>query len=276
MFNFCRSYIARVWELSEAVYCSWLKIMTSRRNFRETGKREDDPRVLEKSKRDPDIIRRDRMCAAHERNLLISRHEKESTRSATWQKMDQDMTRAILLWLKSGCSFQTKAILTFPTVIWTITYLNLMSYSITHIIFLLFLSHILSCGYFKDFILISFFKFTCSINVEQQLCGMLIRWSDQSLDDLIPQHFNWNELSLVKMRSMGLKKIWCCGYEINKYLSSYVSMSVVPCFCGPIQRLIIFHRIDHVISNLFRNHVEKWNIHAQGYKYSTESDRLAH
>lgn len=37
--------------------------------------------MLKKSKRDPDIIRRDRMCDVHERNFLISRHEKENTRS---------------------------------------------------------------------------------------------------------------------------------------------------------------------------------------------------
>jgi len=49
-------------------------------------------------------------------------------------------------------------------------------------------------------------NFTCSIDVEQQLCGMLICWSNQSLDDLIPQHFNWNVLLLTKMLSMQSKK----------------------------------------------------------------------
>jgi len=39
-----------------------LKIMTSRRDLQEKEK------IPERSKRDPDIIRRDRMCAARERN----------------------------------------------------------------------------------------------------------------------------------------------------------------------------------------------------------------
>lgn len=68
----------------------------------------------------------------------------------------------------------------------------------------------------------------------------------------------------------------CCNYEINKYLSSHICMSVIPCIYSPIQRLIIFHGIDHVISNLFRNLVEKRETHCQGYKYGTESDGLAY
>lgn len=46
-----------------------------------TSEKQEKEKILErenKSMREPDIIRRDRMCAARERNLLISRHEKES------------------------------------------------------------------------------------------------------------------------------------------------------------------------------------------------------
>jgi len=58
-------------------------------------------------------------------------------------------------------------------------------------------------------------NFTCSIDVEQQLCGMLIWWSNQSLDDLIPQHFNWNILLLIKMQSVQSKKYDALINEIN-------------------------------------------------------------
>lgn len=72
--------------------------MTSRRDFRETGKRED-PQVLKKSKRDPRILLGATGCAPR-MNATCSfpgmKKKIHALSSAARQKMDQDVTGAIL------------------------------------------------------------------------------------------------------------------------------------------------------------------------------------